>query len=75
MNSSKTYQNINNRLIIILQCMIIRNTELAAAQEKLNELEQKKDETLKLYSTTSLLQKLQGEWVDDVFCLFGLLQS
>lgn len=55
--------------------MIIRNTELAAAQEKLNELEQKKDETLKLYSTTSLLQKLQGEWVDDVFCLFGLLQS
>uniref|UniRef100_A0A7N0SYS4 VPS37 C-terminal domain-containing protein n=1 Tax=Kalanchoe fedtschenkoi TaxID=63787 RepID=A0A7N0SYS4_KALFE len=42
------------------QCMIIRTSELAAAQEKLNELERKKEETLKMYSPSSLLQKLQG---------------
>lgn len=41
------------------QCRIIRTTELAAAQEKLNELERQKDESLKFYSTTSLLHRLQ----------------
>ncbi|XP_030925215.1 vacuolar protein-sorting-associated protein 37 homolog 1-like isoform X1 [Quercus lobata] len=41
------------------QCRIIRKTELAAAQEKLNELERKKEETLKFYSPQSLLQRLQ----------------
>ncbi|XP_050243347.1 vacuolar protein-sorting-associated protein 37 homolog 1-like isoform X43 [Quercus robur] len=41
------------------QCRIIRTTELAAAQEKLNELERKKEETLKFYSPQSLLQRLQ----------------
>ncbi|KAK1290810.1 hypothetical protein QJS10_CPB18g01728 [Acorus calamus] len=41
------------------QCRIIRTTELAAAQEKLNELERQKDETLSLYSPSTLLQKLQ----------------
>ncbi|KAA8518662.1 hypothetical protein F0562_016136 [Nyssa sinensis] len=41
------------------QCRIIRTTELAAAQEKLNELERQKAETLKFYSPASLLHKLQ----------------
>ncbi|RXH80838.1 hypothetical protein DVH24_004752 [Malus domestica] len=40
-------------------CRIIRTTELAAAQEKLNELERKKEEMLKLCSPSSLLQRLQ----------------
>lgn len=33
---------------------------MATAQEKLSELERRKDETLKAYSPASLLQKLQG---------------
>ncbi|KAK6943913.1 Modifier of rudimentary, Modr, partial [Dillenia turbinata] len=41
------------------QCRIIRTTELASAQEKLNELERQKEETLKFYSPSSLLQRLQ----------------
>lgn len=41
------------------QCRIIRTTELAAAQEKLSELERQKEETLKFYSPASLLQRLQ----------------
>ncbi|XP_038988875.1 vacuolar protein-sorting-associated protein 37 homolog 1-like isoform X2 [Phoenix dactylifera] len=40
------------------QCTIIRTTELAAAHEKLAELERQKEETLKSYSPASLLQKL-----------------
>lgn len=42
------------------QCRIIRTTELAAAQEKLNELERQKEETLKLCSPASLFQRLHG---------------
>eukprot|EP00268_Persea_americana_P014718 TRINITY_DN16601_c0_g1_i1.p1 TRINITY_DN16601_c0_g1~~TRINITY_DN16601_c0_g1_i1.p1 ORF type:complete len:225 (-),score=55.84 TRINITY_DN16601_c0_g1_i1:470-1144(-) len=41
------------------QCRIIRTTELAAAQEKLNGLEMKKEEMLRLYSSSMLLQKMQ----------------
>lgn len=41
------------------QCRIIRTTELAAAQEKLHELERKKEELLKYYSPLSLLRRLQ----------------
>ncbi|KFK34548.1 hypothetical protein AALP_AA5G160600 [Arabis alpina] len=41
------------------QCSIIRTTELATAQEKLNELERQKEEILKFYSPGSLLLKLQ----------------
>ncbi|KAJ7976868.1 vacuolar protein-sorting-associated protein 37-like 1-like [Quillaja saponaria] len=41
------------------QCRIIRTTELAAAQEKLNELEIQKEENLKFYSPLSLLQRVQ----------------
>ena len=44
----------------MVQCRIIRTTELAAAQEKLNELEKQKEDTLKFYSPASLLQRLQG---------------
>ncbi|CAA3003289.1 Hypothetical predicted protein [Olea europaea subsp. europaea] len=40
-------------------CRIIRTTELATAQEKLHELERKKEDTLKNYSPASLLLKLQ----------------
>lgn len=40
------------------QCRIIRTTELAAAQEKLNGLEMKKDELMKSYSPSMLLQKM-----------------
>ncbi|KAL9264059.1 Vacuolar protein-sorting-associated protein 37 homolog 2-like protein [Drosera capensis] len=41
------------------QCRVIRTSELAAAQERLNELQQQKEELLKRYSPASLLQKLQ----------------
>ncbi|VVB05548.1 unnamed protein product [Arabis nemorensis] len=41
------------------QCRIIRTTELATAQEKLNELERQKEEILQFYSPGSLLHKLQ----------------
>lgn len=41
------------------QCRIIRTTELAAAMEKLNELEKQKEEILKLNSPASLLQRIQ----------------
>ncbi|CBI30192.3 hypothetical protein AAG906_036401 [Vitis piasezkii] len=41
------------------QCRIIRTTELAAAQEKLNELERQKEEILKFYSPACLLHRLQ----------------
>ncbi|KAF9594659.1 hypothetical protein IFM89_034342 [Coptis chinensis] len=41
------------------QCRIIRTTELAAAQEKLNELQRQKEENLKFYSPSTRLQKLQ----------------
>ncbi|WJX29629.1 hypothetical protein P8452_18247 [Trifolium repens] len=43
------------------QCRIIRTTELATANEKLNELEKQKEEMLKLNSPASLLQRIQGE--------------
>uniref|UniRef100_A0A6N2KNY5 VPS37 C-terminal domain-containing protein n=1 Tax=Salix viminalis TaxID=40686 RepID=A0A6N2KNY5_SALVM len=42
-----------------LLCRIIRTTELAAAQEKLNELEKQKEELLRSCSPASLLQRLQ----------------
>ncbi|PWA96960.1 modifier of rudimentary (Mod(r)) protein [Artemisia annua] len=41
------------------QCMIIRTSELASAQEKLNDLAKRKAEILKSYSPGSLLHKLQ----------------
>ncbi|XP_049355160.1 vacuolar protein-sorting-associated protein 37 homolog 1 [Solanum verrucosum] len=41
------------------QCRIIRTTELAAAQEKMHELERRKEELLKSYSPVSLLHQLQ----------------
>ncbi|KAA8516619.1 hypothetical protein F0562_016875 [Nyssa sinensis] len=41
------------------QCRIIRTTELAAAQEKFNELERQKAETLNFHSPASLLRRLQ----------------
>ncbi|KAJ0612245.1 putative modifier of rudimentary, Modr, helix hairpin bin domain superfamily, ESCRT assembly [Helianthus annuus] len=41
------------------QCMIIRTSELASAQEKLNALTKRKAEILKSYSLGSLLHKLQ----------------
>ncbi|XP_024992564.1 vacuolar protein-sorting-associated protein 37 homolog 1-like [Cynara cardunculus var. scolymus] len=41
------------------QCMIIRTTELAAAEEKLYELNKRKAEILKSYSPASLLNQLQ----------------
>ncbi|KAG5556762.1 hypothetical protein RHGRI_007133 [Rhododendron griersonianum] len=40
------------------QCRIIRTTELAAAQEKLHELERQKEEILKFYSPASLVQAM-----------------
>ncbi|XP_076937717.1 vacuolar protein-sorting-associated protein 37 homolog 1-like [Bidens hawaiensis] len=41
------------------QCQIIRVTELAAAREKLNDLEKQKQEILNFYSPASLLHRLQ----------------
>ncbi|KAL8476994.1 hypothetical protein ACS0TY_029335 [Phlomoides rotata] len=43
-----------------LQCRIIRTTELVTAQEKLHDLERKNGETLKYYSPSLLLHRLQG---------------
>ncbi|GLT25775.1 hypothetical protein SLA2020_008840 [Shorea laevis] len=40
------------------QCMIIRTTELAAAQEKLSELEKQKEDIMKFYSPASILYRL-----------------
>ncbi|KAI3921252.1 hypothetical protein MKW92_022814 [Papaver armeniacum] len=54
-------QNIENEPRIVElrnQCRIIRTTELAAAEERLNELERQKEETLKFYSPVMLLQKV-----------------
>ncbi|KAI3908307.1 hypothetical protein MKX01_027329 [Papaver californicum] len=54
-------QNIENEPLILElrnQCRIIRTTELAAAEERLNELERQKEETLKFYSPVTLIQKL-----------------
>ncbi|PWA65329.1 vacuolar protein-sorting-associated protein 37 [Artemisia annua] len=44
------------------QCMIIRTTELATAQEKLNDLNKQKTEIIKPYSLASLLHNLQGKY-------------
>ncbi|CAN6359904.1 unnamed protein product [Urochloa humidicola] len=41
------------------QCTIIRTTELAAAQDKLTDLERQKDDIMKFYSPAALLDKLQ----------------
>ncbi|XP_062216635.1 vacuolar protein-sorting-associated protein 37 homolog 1-like isoform X2 [Phragmites australis] len=41
------------------QCTIIRTTELAAAQDRLTDLEMQKDEIMKSYSPAALLNKLQ----------------
>ncbi|KAG7017401.1 Vacuolar protein-sorting-associated protein 37-like 2, partial [Cucurbita argyrosperma subsp. argyrosperma] len=46
-------------LFILSQCRIIRTTELAAAEEKLNELDRKKEDIMKLCSPASLLKRLQ----------------
>ena len=45
----------------MVKCMIIRKTELAAAEEKLDELNKLKAEILKPYSPASLLHQLQGK--------------
>ncbi|OAY70663.1 Vacuolar protein-sorting-associated protein 2, partial [Ananas comosus] len=45
------------------QCTIIRTTELAAAQEKLAELERQKEEILKSYSPAALLGKLHDAMI------------
>nr|AHY23245.1 hypothetical protein [Fallopia multiflora] len=41
------------------QCRITRTTELATAQERLNDLERQRDEILRCYSPVHLLQRLQ----------------
>ena len=46
---------------IIVQCTIIRTTELAAAQDRLAELERQKDEIMRSYSPAALLDKLQSK--------------
>ncbi|CAL9755744.1 unnamed protein product [Musa acuminata subsp. burmannicoides] len=46
------------------QCTIIRTTELAAAQEKLAELEMQKEEALKTYSPSVLLEKLHAAMIE-----------
>nr|GEX76531.1 vacuolar protein-sorting-associated protein 37 homolog 1 [Tanacetum cinerariifolium] len=45
--------------LLVAQCMIIRTSELASAQEKLDDLTKRKAEILKSYSPGSLLHKLQ----------------
>jgi ESCRT-I complex subunit VPS37 len=41
------------------QCTIIRTTELAAAQDRLTDLEMRKDDIMRSYSPAALLDKLQ----------------
>jgi ESCRT-I complex subunit VPS37 len=41
------------------QCTIIRPTELAAAQDRLTDLEMRKDDIMRSYSPAALLDKLQ----------------
>eukprot|EP00262_Sarcandra_glabra_P019282 TRINITY_DN720_c0_g1_i2.p1 TRINITY_DN720_c0_g1~~TRINITY_DN720_c0_g1_i2.p1 ORF type:complete len:211 (+),score=46.73 TRINITY_DN720_c0_g1_i2:329-961(+) len=41
------------------QCQIIRTTELAAAQERLHELERQGDENLRFYTLPMLLQRMK----------------
>ncbi|KAF0921699.1 hypothetical protein E2562_013436, partial [Oryza meyeriana var. granulata] len=41
------------------QCIIIRTTELAGAQDRFSDLESQKDEIMKSYSPAALLDKLQ----------------
>ncbi|ONL94391.1 Vacuolar protein-sorting-associated protein 37 homolog 1 [Zea mays] len=41
------------------QCTIIRTTELAAAQDRLTDLERQKDDIMRSYSPAALLNKLQ----------------
>ncbi|XP_034577178.1 vacuolar protein-sorting-associated protein 37 homolog 1 isoform X2 [Setaria viridis] len=41
------------------QCTIIRTTELAAAQDRLTDLERQKDDIMRSYSPAALLDKLQ----------------
>ncbi|PWZ06153.1 Uncharacterized protein Zm00014a_017916 [Zea mays] len=42
-----------------LQCTIIRTTQLAAAQDRLTDLERQKDDIMRSYSPAALLDKLQ----------------
>ncbi|KAL5545996.1 hypothetical protein UlMin_005683 [Ulmus minor] len=58
--ASKNLENEPRIMELRNQCRIIRTTELAAAQEKLNDLERQKEETLKLCSPSSLVQRLHG---------------
>lgn len=44
-----------------MQCTIIRTTELAAAQDRLADLERQRDEVMKSYSPAALLDKLQSK--------------
>ncbi|KAL5662652.1 hypothetical protein ACJX0J_029777, partial [Zea mays] len=41
------------------QCTIIRTTKLAAAQDRLTDLERQKDDIMRSYSPAALLDKLQ----------------
>lgn len=45
----------------VLQCMIIRNTQLAAAREKFEEVEKREKEVNARCSPASLLDRLAGE--------------
>lgn len=55
--------------LLVKQCRIIRTTELATANEKLNELEKQKEEMLKMNSPASLLQRIQGmTWTYTIYC-------
>jgi hypothetical protein len=62
---------------VVVQCMIIRNTQLAAARERFEEVEKREKDINGRYSPASLLDRLQGSFVlflssvtkvcDDVF--------
>jgi hypothetical protein len=45
-----------------LQCTIIRTTQLAAAQDRLTDLERQKDDIMRSYSPAALLDKLQSKY-------------
>lgn len=60
-------------VVVVVQCRIIRTTELANDQEKLNDLEKQKADILKFYSPISLLHQIQGKLM--VIVLKSILES
>ena len=58
-----------------MQCTIIRTTELAAAEDRLADLERQKDEIMRSYSPAALLEKLQSKCSEQLHLQFQRFAS